>query len=91
MAREALFDRGVRVSDGIVRSSSTAVVHVPTVEVCPSCNAPVEEVAVTMQALFVHGGYGAARRTVRRWCGALCGWSITPEVAEERPQTRGEP
>jgi len=35
-------------------------------------------------ALFWHGGFGATRTTTVRWC--PCGWTLTVDVTETRPE-----
>lgn len=51
---------------------------------CPSCDATTSKRVATMPALFCTGGYGAARRTVERFC--ICGWHLVAAVDEVNPK-----
>lgn len=53
-------------------------------DVCPSCGAPLRSLAWDQLPLLRHGGYGAALRTVLRYC-PRCSFSLRPQTAEVRP------
>lgn len=56
---------------------------------CPDCGGPLTAVSVEEDALFVHGGYGATRRTTWDVCsGPQCRWSYERAVDEIRPPVR---
>lgn len=61
------------------------LVHVP-LDACPMCGGPLVDETVTEMPLLRHGGYGANRTSTRRYC--LCGWALTVEVSETRPERR---
>jgi hypothetical protein len=53
---------------------------------CPECGAELDETFARQGSLLRHGGYGADRLTVTRYCTAdRCGWSFVSLVAERRP------
>ena len=54
---------------------------------CPDCGAELMTVGWTEEPLVRGGGYGAARTTSVRLC-PTCGWEMTSEVSEGRPQRR---
>lgn len=56
---------------------------------CPACGAPLIQSTVDQPALFVHGGYGATRRTTWAICvSADCRWSHERVIEEIRPDRR---
>jgi len=55
-------------------------------DVCPECQAPATDVTYDEPALFIHGGYGATRRTVVRHCRRFCGWAVERERVERSPR-----
>ena len=79
MKRTALFDAGPKRPRW---RGSRALVVIDTAT-CPVDGGPLNRQTVTTAPLFRHGGYGAARRTVRDAC--RCGWSLVREVSEVRP------
>lgn len=63
---------------------SRALVPVPR-DVCPRCHVgSPQEQTITELALFIHGGYGAARRSV--WLHCACGWELRTAVSEVNPR-----
>lgn len=56
---------------------------------CPACGGPLTEAVVETPALFIHGGYGATRRSTWAICPDTdCRWSIERVVEETRPEVR---
>lgn len=53
-------------------------------DACAACGAEAIEWVTHEPALFLHGGYGATRRTIVAACGE-CGWSLIREVGEVAP------
>lgn len=54
-------------------------------DVCPNDGTPLRADGMDEPALFLHGGYGATRRTVVLTC-PTCAWGITREVGEISPR-----
>jgi hypothetical protein len=55
---------------------------------CPDCSEPLPiELSWTEEPLLRGGGYGAARTTKVLVCPG-CGWEMTAEVSEGKPQRR---
>lgn len=53
---------------------------------CPTCAGPVVTQVVTEPALFIHGGYGASRRTTVEIC-FDCRTARLLEVTEVNPRS----
>ena len=51
--------------------------------ICPNCGDKIRESTWTEQPILRHGGYGAARKTVRQICD--CGYAFTIEISEVKP------
>lgn len=52
--------------------------------ICPNCYEPLAVEHVHEPAMFRHGGYGATRLSVTRWCPG-CGWWVLSAVGAARP------
>lgn len=56
---------------------------------CPDCGGATIKGSVGEQALFIHGGYGATRTSIVRYClSPRCLWSLTESVTETNPRIR---
>jgi hypothetical protein len=74
--------RLVEVESKPKRTGSRALVRLTA---CPRCSQPLESVTHSMPALFRHGGFGAVRTTVSRYC-APCGFDGGADVTETNPR-----
>lgn len=67
------------------RPTCTDLVPVDTSR-CPNCDGPTRVLVVHEPPLLRHGGYGAARKTLRVLCTArCCDWRLVREVSEVKP------
>lgn len=56
---------------------------------CPDCDGIVVTQVIMEPALFIHGGYGATRKTTVSICFG-CGYSHVGEISEVSPRLMGD-
>lgn len=77
------------ISATIPRSRSTCTDLVPLGrDACPSCLGALDQHVWDEPALFLHGGYGATKRTTVRRCRG-CAWTALPDESTMNPRLTG--